>query len=191
MPRLTLSLLGPPRVEVDGRPVEVDTRKAIALLMYLAVTGQAHRRDTLATLLWPDYDQERARASLRRTLSALKKGLGGNWLDVHREQIGLLDSSEVSIDIELFRARLAQTRTHGHRATEVCSACVAPLSAAAELYRGELAAGFTLRDSPAFDDWQLFEADTLRREAASTLERLATALAAQGAWQDAIGYAQR
>ncbi len=191
MPRLPLSLLGPPRVEVDGRPVEVDTRKAIALLMYLAVSGQAHRRDTLATLLWPEYDQESARASLRRTLSALKKGLGGDWLDIGREQIGLLLGHEVSIDVDLFRARLAETRTHGHIATEACPACVAPLAEAAELYRGELAAGFTLRDSPAFDDWQLYEAEALRRDAASTLERLAGALAAQGAWQDAIAHAQR
>jgi DNA-binding SARP family transcriptional activator/predicted ATPase len=191
VPRLTLSLLGPPRVEVDGRPVEVDTRKAIALLMYLAVTGEAHRRDSLATLLWPEYDQESARASLRRTLSALKKGLGGAWLEIQREQIGLQGGPEVSSDVDLFRARLTQTRTHGHSGMEVCAACIPLLSEAAELYRGELAAGFSLRDSPAFDDWQLFEADALRRDAASTLERLAGAMAAQGAWQQAIGYAQR
>jgi len=65
--RLSIALLGSPSVEVDGAPLEVDTRKAIALLAYLAVTGQAHGRDTLATLLWPEYDQEKARASLRRT----------------------------------------------------------------------------------------------------------------------------
>src|SRR5437764_10952184 len=127
MSRLTLSLLGSARVELDGKPVEVDTRKAIALLVYLAVTGQGHRRDTLATLLWPEYDQESARASLRRTLSALKKGLGGEWLDIHREEIGLQASgSEVWIDVELFRARLAETRAHGHQAAETCAACVAP-----------------------------------------------------------------
>lgn len=54
MPELTVSLLGPPRVERDGVPVEVDTRKAIALLAYLAVNGQGQNRDTLAGLLWPE-----------------------------------------------------------------------------------------------------------------------------------------
>lgn len=59
--RLTLLLLGPPHIECDGRPVQVDTRKAIALLTYLAMTGASQRRDTLATLLWPDSDQSSAR----------------------------------------------------------------------------------------------------------------------------------
>ena len=69
-PRLSVFLFGPPRVERDGRPVEPDTRKAIALLAYLAMTGHAEGRDRLAALLWPDADDERARGALRRTLSA-------------------------------------------------------------------------------------------------------------------------
>ena len=32
---INLFLLGPPRIEKDGLPVNVDTRKAIALLAYL------------------------------------------------------------------------------------------------------------------------------------------------------------
>ena len=47
-------LLGAPRVEHDGGLIEVDTRKATALLAYLAVTRRRHARDTLAGLLWPE-----------------------------------------------------------------------------------------------------------------------------------------
>ena len=65
----------------DGAPIDVDTRKAIALLAYLAVTEQRHSRDALAALLWPEYDQSRARGALRRTLSTLNKALGGAGLD--------------------------------------------------------------------------------------------------------------
>ena len=65
--RTTISLLGTPRIEHNGVPVEVDTRKAIALAAYLAVTKQSHTRDALAALLWPEYNQSRARAALRRT----------------------------------------------------------------------------------------------------------------------------
>jgi DNA-binding SARP family transcriptional activator len=75
MSSLTLSLLGPPCVERDGALVHVPRHKAIALLAYLAVTGQTHRRDALATLLWPEHDQSRARAGLRRALAALKGAL--------------------------------------------------------------------------------------------------------------------
>jgi len=56
MSRLALFLLGPPRIERDGVLINVDTRKAIALLAYLAVTHQRHSRDVLASLLWPEYD---------------------------------------------------------------------------------------------------------------------------------------
>jgi DNA-binding SARP family transcriptional activator len=65
-----LLLLGAPHIERDGMPVAVDTRKAIALLAYLALVPQRHSRDALAGLLWPDYSQSNARAALRRTLSS-------------------------------------------------------------------------------------------------------------------------
>jgi DNA-binding SARP family transcriptional activator len=64
---LHLHLFGPPHIARDDRPVSLDTRKATALLAYLAVTGQRHSRDTLATLLYPDAGQSQARAALRRT----------------------------------------------------------------------------------------------------------------------------
>jgi hypothetical protein len=87
--RLALYLLGPPRIERDGVPIRLDRRKAIALLAYLAVTGESHRRASLVNLLWPEYDGTRGRAALRRTLYALRKALGGAWLEVSREEIGL------------------------------------------------------------------------------------------------------
>jgi DNA-binding SARP family transcriptional activator len=47
---LRLSFLGAPAIEIGRKRVETDTRKATALLAYLAVTGQPQRRSTLATL---------------------------------------------------------------------------------------------------------------------------------------------
>ena len=45
------------RVELDGTSIDLQRRKALALLIYLAVSGQPHSRDALATLFWPDLDQ--------------------------------------------------------------------------------------------------------------------------------------
>ncbi len=69
--------------------------------------------------------------------------------------------------------------------------CLAALAGAAALYRGDFLAGFTLRDSPDFDEWQFFQAETLRRELAEALERLAEGHAATHDWEPAIGYARR
>ena len=53
MSQLTIALLGAPQIEVDHKPIEVDTRKATALLAYLAVSGAVQSRDTLAALALP------------------------------------------------------------------------------------------------------------------------------------------
>src|SRR4051812_12354422 len=87
MPSLEVFLLGPPRIRHGGREVAVDTRKAVALLTYLALTPQPQRRDTLAALLWPEYAQTNARAALRRTLSTLSHALSDTHLTISRETV--------------------------------------------------------------------------------------------------------
>ena len=86
---LHLFLLGSPHLERDGQTLEPDTRKATALLAYLAVTGRFHTRDTLAALLWPEMDDAHARAALRRTLSSLKAAVGDLPLYVTRDSLGV------------------------------------------------------------------------------------------------------
>ena len=76
MQQLTIRLLGAPLIEVGGQPIYVDTRKATALLAYLAVREGVQRRETLATFFWPELDDRKAKGALRRTLSTLKRGLG-------------------------------------------------------------------------------------------------------------------
>ncbi len=191
MSHLALFLLGPPRTERNGEPIEIDRRKAVALLVYLAVTGRSHSRDALATLFWPEHDQSQARAGLRRALATLKKALGEVWLDVDRETVGLNPGAEVWLDVEEFQARLAECRTHGHSQEEVCPACLPLLAEAAALYRDDLLAGFTLRDSPGFDEWQFFQTEGLRDELASALERLVQGHSGQGEFEPAIVYARR
>ena len=89
MRSLRIELLGAPLVEVDGAPLAVDTRKATAMLAFLAVTGDAHARTLLADLLWPSADPERSRSALRRTLSTLRSALGDGRLRTDRLNVGL------------------------------------------------------------------------------------------------------
>ncbi len=189
-PQLRIALLGPPSIEVDGRPLEVDTRKATALLAYLAFTARPVRRDSLASLLWPETNPDRARATLRRTLSTLKSALDSRWLDVGRDTVALSEAG-VWFDVDELRRLVATTHSHGHAANETCSRCLAPLKQAADLDRGSFLAGFGLRDSAAFDDWQQLAGDEVQREVASVLDRLAAALAAAGNPTHAIACARR
>lgn len=193
MSRLALYLFGSPQIELDHHPITVDTRKAVALLAYLAVTHKAHNRDALAALLWPEYDQSHAYAALRRTLSALNKALGGYALAIEREAIGLDDQADVWVDTEQFQHRLAECRTHGHAENVVCARCVEPLTQAVELYREDFLAGFSLRDSGDFDDWTFFQAETLRRDLAGALDRLVrhASRGAQQEYEAAITHARR
>jgi predicted ATPase/DNA-binding SARP family transcriptional activator len=188
---LRLSLLGSPHIERDGVPVEVDTRKAIALFAYLALTGQAHSREALAALLWPEYDQDRAYANLRRTLWSLNRAVGKERLDIDQDTIGLRRGAGFWLDVDAFRSHLHQCQTHGHADSDVCAACIPPLTAAVKLYRGDFMAGFTLRDSPDFDDWQFFQTESLRSELAAVLEKLVHCQAVQGEYQSAIDCARR
>lgn len=191
MSRLTLSLFGPPLIELDGNPVTTDTRKAVALLAYLAMTRQTHSRDTLAALLWPEYDQPHARATLRRTLSSLHKALAGAWLQIDRETIGLKQQDGFWLDVEAFRSLLTDYHTHQHQAGELCTNCLAGLNRAVTLYRDSFMAGFSLSDSAPFDDWQFYQADSLRREFAGALEQLILAYIASGEIGLAITQARR
>ena len=190
MARPTLLLRGPPRIETDGSPLEVDTRKAVALLAYLALTQRRHTRDALCALLWPEHGQTRSRAALRRTLSSLARARTEGWLEVGRETVGLVEG-EAWVDVDRFRSLLAECASHGHPAAEVCPACLSPLSEAVSLYRDDFLAGFGLRDSFAVDDWQFFQAEELRRELAGALERLARGYALAREWEAAIGHARR
>ena len=174
---VSLYLLGSPRLERDGQPAEVDTRKAIALMAYLALTRERQGRDKLAALLWPDADDAKAHAALRRTLSALNKALAGAGLEIEREAIGI--APEVWVDVDEFHQRAKGTRD------------LRALAEAAALYRDDFMAGFTLRDSSAFDDWQFFQSESLRRELAGVLERLARAHGDQREYEPAIQYARR
>jgi DNA-binding SARP family transcriptional activator len=190
MADLKIALLGPPRVERDGVPIQVDTRKAIALLAYLAMAPERHGRDALAGLLWPDHDQEHARGALRRTLSTLNKALGAGWLAADRTTVGFARTG-YRLDVERFEELLAGCRDHGHPPEETCPACGEPLREAARLHRGDFLAGFALRDSASFDDWQYFQAERLRRELAGALERLVQAESGQRRWEEAIDAARR
>ena len=188
--RVSIQLLGPVRVEIAGVPLSVDTRKATAVLAYLAVTDRPASRESLAALLWPDADPGDARAALRRTLSVLNAGLGAGALAIDRSAVALREA-DVEVDLRQFREALGRARNHRHDPDVRCGSCTAALREALALDRGEFMSGFALRDSEAFDDWQIAEAESHRRDLAGALERLARSLATAGGTERALEAGRR
>jgi predicted ATPase/DNA-binding SARP family transcriptional activator len=196
MAKLELFLLGPPRLVRDGVLLQFDTRKIMALVAYLAVSGPesegAHfSRESLLALLWPDLEPTRARAVLRRNLSLLRSALEGEWLVVDRQMIGTDPSADFSLDVDLFARLVRAWDTHEHPPEKVCPECLEAQARAVALYKGDFLEGFSLRDSLAYDEWQFFQSEGLRQQLALALERLVIGHSARGNHKAALDYARR
>ncbi len=124
-------------------------------------------------------------------MSILNKALGEGRLEVERDIIHLTPGPDLWVDVLQFEGELAACRSHGHAADAVCPDCLPHLREAVSLYRGDFMAGFTLRDSLAFDEWQHFQTEALRRELTEALERLVRGQSMQADFQTALPYARR
>jgi DNA-binding SARP family transcriptional activator len=102
-PRLSVSLVGRLGVRFNGRPIELRTRKAGAVLSYLALSEAKHEsRERLVGLLWSRSDEEKARASLRQVVRELRSMLeeaGYDGFVAERLMIGI-DVGRIEVDIE-------------------------------------------------------------------------------------------
>lgn len=188
---LRLYLLGPPELKQNKHTAKIGRQKTMALLAYLIVAKQRHSRDELATLLWPEYDQRHARANLRRCLSELRQIFGKEFIRSDQENLNIAPDGRPWTDAIAFRELLAACGKHGHPDSKVCSKCIPLLSEAVDLYQNDFLFGFSLRDSPEFDRWQYDQAERLRGEFGSALERLVLTLEDQGDCNLSLRYARK
>ena len=195
MPDLSIALFGPPQIKRGNEQVSIQRRKDLALLIYLIVTSQPHRRDTLATLLWEDQSQAEARSNLRKSLSRLKAILGENVLLTSQDQVRVNPDYPIDVDVTQFNLRVQQFHKHGHpynRAEHaLCRDCQKALQEAARIYQADFLAGFSISDSLVFEEWQFFQAESLRKNLAEILEQLARLYANKGEYKTAIEYGRR
>ena len=168
-------LLGPPRVERDGELVGFDTRKAVALLAFLALTDRPRPRDALVDLLWPGTPPEQGRGAFRRTLSTLRSAVGPELVEATRDHVRLVKGPHLVVDVDGFR----QARGDGDSERAVA------------LFRGDFLEGFAVRGAPEFEEWVGAEGDGLRRELAAALADLASAQEARGDTTGALQVVRR
>lgn len=190
MPRLELVLLGSPHIVLDGAPVKV-MDKVLALLAYLAVESQdAHRRDMLVGLLWPDLSEAAARNNLRVTLHRLRQALreqpgAAGFLQISRDTLQWCRASDYWLDIAAVGAMLQNVQPPS------CAADAAQLAEVLRLYRGDLLKDFYLEDSVAFEEWASTLRERLRQQALKALTCLTDWYLAHGYYTAALAHARR
>jgi len=169
---LRLNVLGRFEAICSDRPASnLGTRKAQALLAYLAFEhAHPQSREHLATLLWSEMNDERARHNLRQALSKIRSTFG-DVVETRGDDI-LLNHAIVCSDVADFE-ELAKSDD-----AEALMECIS-------LYRGDLLDGFTLRE-PVFEEWLVPARSHLRRIACETAARLSQALRDQARREECV-----
>lgn len=113
--RLHLTVLGPFSASVGGRPVRLPTRKAQALLSYLALGDVAgESRERMMALLWSESDSRRAGYSLRQAIKEVNDALlesGFTGFNPGKQTL-TLDRSLVVNDVDAVMHGAAATQVH-------------------------------------------------------------------------------
>lgn len=178
--RLTLALTGALSARLDDRMLDLPpSKKARALLAYLAATGRPQRREHLVGLLWSE--AEDGREGLRWCLSRLRKALesdGHEYLIADRDTVAL-QADRTDCDIRFLKQVGAISPP---------AASTAELIAAADTIRGDFLEGLDLPDCYEFRLWCMAERENLRRMQIAILTILCDRL---GTGEQALNYARR
>jgi len=204
MAHLTISLLGPLQVILDGEPVTAfESDKVRALLVFLAVeSDRPHRRETLVGLFWPEQAERSARHNLSQALFNLRRAIRDHdaahtkrgappFLSVTHQTIQFNSNSDYSLDTTAFGVLLDACEEHRHSRLETCDPCMARLQKAVVLYQGDFFEGFSLGDSPAFEEWSVLQREWAHRLALSALHLLARCHEQHGELKQALQHTWR
>ena len=156
----------------DGVPVAPPLgAKSLGLLAFLALEPGPHRREELTALLWGDSPEEKARASLRQSLTHLREALGDS-VRIDRATVEL--TGRLECDVSEF-LRLADVDGAAALAIDVT----------------RFLSGLTVRNCQAFEEWADEKRSALLSRYAGLLASAAREAMARRAWPDARQLAER
>ena len=145
IPVVTVRTLGPPSVAVGETALRFPSRKALALVLYVALRNTPCSRSSLATLLWPDSAPERAMTSLRSTLARVRRTFEDVEVDplaADRQSVWLREGVSVRVDA----GELADVAAGSDLPVE-------DLERVLDTVDGVFFEGFTLADAEPFEEW--------------------------------------
>jgi TolB-like protein len=166
---ITLHLLGPLEVLIDGKPAELPaSRKTRALLAYLALSPRPQRRERLCEIFWDVPDDPRG--SLRWSLSKIRQIIntdGHSRLGADRNSVWI-DRQGLIVD----RDELAKAAKQGFDALSTPQ-----VETLADSIRGAFLEDISLARCPGFEAWRTAEALAIEALAARLLWHLLERLA--------------
>ncbi len=181
---LQIQTCGGLEIRLNGGPVSgLASRKAEALLVYLACEQRPHPRDVLADMLWDDATIDRARGNLSVLLTSLRQQLGA-YLAINRQMVRFGPTQPYTLDYEVINSAIDAAEGHA-----LSPAAAGRLATALEHYRGDFLQGFALRDSSGFETWTLAAQERLRRRVVEAYAQLTAAAIAHSAVPAGIVYA--
>jgi len=173
--RLYIYTLGGLSLTHKGKPVTtLVSKKAEALLVYLACERRTLSREILAELLWEERGQSRALSNLRVVLASLRKELG-EYVTITRDTAAINRYASIWLDIDQFKELV--------NAEEV--------EKAVEIYRGDFLQGFYLRDTREFENWIVIQREQLKRKYLDGLVSLVETALENGDYPRGIQYASQ
>lgn len=124
-------------LRLDGAGSRTLQRKPLAVLALLARAGvRGVSRERVVALLWPEADEEHARAGLRQTLYTIRRALGAEDAILGTTEL-VLNTMRVQDDVSAFERALATGDIDG----------------ALALYHGPFLDGIYVKSSPDFERW--------------------------------------
>lgn len=177
---LQVQVLGPLCVHRSGAPVRLpQSKKTRGLLAYLAITGRAHRRDRLCSLLWDVADDPRG--ALRWSLSKIRPVVDS---DSKRRLLATRDEVELALEDDTLDWRLVRSEL----VQGIDAISTRRLKELETVFEGELLEGLDLLDFDEFTAWCAAEREHARATHARVLQALVDRLDSTPA--DALPYAR-
>lgn len=175
---LKIFLLGQFNLLVNDSPIKLPSRPAQSLLAYLALNaGVTHRREKLASLLWPEAIESNARSYLRQALWRIRKSLESgsldweDFLDINEINVTFTNHADYWLDVDVLLKAVEPEQ-------------VEKLIETVSLYRGELLPGF-------YDEWIVSERDRLQSTYHQKMCFLLEGLIRSRKWHEAIEWGEK
>lgn len=183
---LQITTLGEVAIKLDGKDLKgALTRKAEALFIYLACTGQVFPRETLAELFWNSEDLVSSLNSLRVALTQLRPFFN-QYLKINRNEVYLNRQENFDLDINTLQKHLQQAAQLAANPP----AAMAELEKAVSLYKGPFFQGWYLKNSAGFEHWQLAQQQYFQQLVFVALQELVNYNVRNGNYSLALKYIQ-